>query len=86
MEFGNIRICVCAKPPTAEQIKDRQNKRIKAIAGVTSGAKEDWKCQAENLIEEIGRDPRAMGEGLDIEFELVHLHSTVFHLLEKDSK
>ncbi len=85
-KFGRIRICISAKRPTKEQIKDRRNKRIKTISGAIHGAKEDWRCQAEDLIEEIGKDPRAIGKGLDIEFKLVHLHDTAFHLLEKDSK
>ncbi len=77
LNFGNITICVGAKKLPSKEGR----KRIRVgLGSMNDSMKADWKCQAEDLIEELGKDPHAGYGGLGYKFELDHLHNTGFHL------
>lgn len=73
--FGVIKIIVSAKPTKCPKQKQSNSK----------GMRQEWLMQAEDFIEEIGRDPRAGYGGLGIDFELSSASDRSFELIEKES-
>lgn len=52
----------------------------------SKGMRNEWLSQAEDLIEELKRDPNAGYGGLGLEFELWHTTGTGFEIREKETE
>lgn len=73
--FGIIRVCVSAKRASCTKSNQKQPNMI--------GMRQEWLEQAEDFIEEIGRDPRAGNGGLGVDFELSSVSDRSFELIER---